>query len=535
MISPMKATTMAQKTIIEVELTAGRYHAHPWGVSQYGIGEPEWPPSPWRLLRALAAAWFNYQTNGDCPQLRDALLNTLGRSGRPILIVPPVSFHELKFFQPIVRDIAEKVENPPPGAPKTRNVTQINYPADHRHLFAIVQGARFWFIFETGLEGQEKDLLKRLLGRIRYFGRSESRAALKLLDHKIKTSDSCPLFEAKPLEAFSGTQLGDRVARQVLCPGVRQQDGSLLFKASDLWCLDGRQGARNELPRHLTDACIEARRPLPNGCEWVDYALPAEAIVHELPRRRQRQPRADEVSVKEIRFCLARCIPIPVEQTVRVARAFRDAVVRNFKRMHSGVHSTALTGCGEDGTPQPGHEHLYYLPRPFRRSKFLEKLIVRVPNGRLTASELDALLSVERIRLVPDDPHPITVVAEAVLNTLAQPLASSHKWRSLTPLVIPEHIQREHRKAEWVDWVRKTLAGIDPSLHPCIHDECKPKRETVAVHRYGLHDSGSKDIGFTRRFGYLLELEFDQPVTLPKPAFGKDAHFGLGQFEPCQV
>ncbi|HFQ89125.1 MAG TPA: type I-U CRISPR-associated protein Cas5/Cas6, partial [Desulfobulbus sp.] len=35
---------------------AGRYHATPWGrhVNEAAV---EWPPSPWRIVRALAATW----------------------------------------------------------------------------------------------------------------------------------------------------------------------------------------------------------------------------------------------------------------------------------------------------------------------------------------------------------------------------------------------------------------------------------------------------------------------------------------------
>ncbi len=36
----------------------GRYYAHPWGQNPARLTEAEWPPSPWRLLRAIAAAWF---------------------------------------------------------------------------------------------------------------------------------------------------------------------------------------------------------------------------------------------------------------------------------------------------------------------------------------------------------------------------------------------------------------------------------------------------------------------------------------------
>src|SRR5438552_10974398 len=41
---------------IAINFPAGRYHATPWG-KHVNEGVPEWPPSPWRLLRALVATW----------------------------------------------------------------------------------------------------------------------------------------------------------------------------------------------------------------------------------------------------------------------------------------------------------------------------------------------------------------------------------------------------------------------------------------------------------------------------------------------
>src|SRR5438270_4153191 len=42
--------------IFKLTFPAGRYHATPWG-RHVNEGVPEWPPSPWRLLRALVAVW----------------------------------------------------------------------------------------------------------------------------------------------------------------------------------------------------------------------------------------------------------------------------------------------------------------------------------------------------------------------------------------------------------------------------------------------------------------------------------------------
>ncbi|MHB8879537.1 MAG: type I-G CRISPR-associated protein Csb2, partial [Myxococcaceae bacterium] len=43
-------------TAVALRFPTGRYHATPWGraANEAAI---EWPPSPWRLLRALYATW----------------------------------------------------------------------------------------------------------------------------------------------------------------------------------------------------------------------------------------------------------------------------------------------------------------------------------------------------------------------------------------------------------------------------------------------------------------------------------------------
>ncbi|RME25664.1 MAG: type I-U CRISPR-associated protein Cas5/Cas6, partial [Deltaproteobacteria bacterium] len=42
--------------LVGFEFPLGRYHASPWGTHP-NEGEVEWPPSPWRLVRALYASW----------------------------------------------------------------------------------------------------------------------------------------------------------------------------------------------------------------------------------------------------------------------------------------------------------------------------------------------------------------------------------------------------------------------------------------------------------------------------------------------
>src|SRR2546430_2158182 len=62
-------------TTIAVRFPLGRYHANPWNRS-VNEGATEWPPSPWRLLRALIATWHTRWPDLQAPVF-DGLLDAL--------------------------------------------------------------------------------------------------------------------------------------------------------------------------------------------------------------------------------------------------------------------------------------------------------------------------------------------------------------------------------------------------------------------------------------------------------------------------
>ncbi|MFZ2345189.1 MAG: type I-U CRISPR-associated protein Csb2, partial [Candidatus Microthrix parvicella] len=51
---------------VQVSFPLGRYHATPWD-RHVNEGAVEWPPSPWRMVRALIAVWHDR-----CPELDQA-------------------------------------------------------------------------------------------------------------------------------------------------------------------------------------------------------------------------------------------------------------------------------------------------------------------------------------------------------------------------------------------------------------------------------------------------------------------------------
>lgn len=503
--------------VVQVTLLSGRYHAHPWGQAQHAMGGPEWPPSPWRLLRAIAACWFDAAEPPCSAEVRDGILNALGRAGAPRIWVPKASFSEIPFYQPVT--VAK---------PKGR---EINARVLHYDHFVVLAAPDVYFAFDTDLTEEQRTVLSRLLSRARYFGRAESRASAGLAEPDQQKPDG--YFEATPSGHSGGTP---KVRWNVLVTTPE-------FSAPDLWQVrepsraKGKAGPRSgaltrdtEAPPHFVEALISAKKPIPDGTRWLEYKLPQSAIVPQLPKRRISRASSPVVPAAEIHFRLFRRVPIPLLQIVLLARDFRDQAVRRYSQA-TGSHSVLLSGREEDGSVARGHRHAYYLPRPTRSSAgFLDLLVVVLPGGELGVDQevLDAVLGITR--LLRRDPYPVLVVPEEV--RAAPTTSSSATWRSLTPFLPPlQHRPRRDR----TDPVQQMVRAVEESVERTPAQTSLMDRQVVPVlsHLYDASTSSARASRhrITRRAGFVFQIEFSEPVQIP-PGIGADAHFGLGQFEP---
>lgn len=500
---------MRTVTVIEVRLLTGRYHAHVWGPSQYAMGEPEWPPSPWRLLRALASAWFSARPLVSTELARDVLIQTLGRCGFPEMWLPKTAFREILYFQPLARKRAL-----------------------HHDFFAVPSPSRFYFVFAVELSESQTALLQILLSRLRYFGRAESRASLQL----VLDLQNIPkgFYKVSPLDRAIGSGWNPR---EVLCPS-----GARNFLATDLWVIRSATGRKRKergaggapgMPAPLVDAVLNSP-PLPDGSELVQYAQPVGSIVHELPLRQiYRNAPPDIVKADTITFRLCRKIPISLTEIVPVARAFRDAAVRAYEASNNSC-SSLLSGRGSDGSVDHAHQHIYYLPEPATGKSEVTALVVRVPpDCALRQEEFDAMMAVEHIWLRPGDDYPVTVIPEKLETETS---AASTRWVSRTPFLPPHRYRPGRPDTSPVEQVLKCIersSGIEAmSARGMRGPAGVGVRTPMLAHDYvGLRGCASS-WRWSQRLAHWFTLEFDAPVTLRVP-IGADAHFGLGQFVPA--
>jgi len=495
----------------------GRYYAHPWGQNPARITEAEWPPSPWRLLRAIAAAWF--QANPGREPSRE-LIQTLELLGRelPTFILPKVSFSRAIHYQPNF------------GATAKADAALAKYKrVRHENHFVAVGDD---VIVRWKLDGADevtqavaRSLVSRVAERISYFGRAESVC-------EISTEDDLP---GDLPEAEVAMQQGEPCrqispdCRDVFCP--KPSD----FVASDLWKRRDCEASEDFARKHLVQDLINAPQPLPDGAAWYSYRMPEgwpQRWVVRHPRPPKRPRNDTRIVARYLEFSLQCRIPVPAKYVVSISELFRNAAISAHQEP-----SYSLSGHGRPEDQQIGHRHAFYLPQIDANGQKLDKLLVWCAHG-FTRSEVNALMAVGALRWAGGRFPARPVLLQMQRDLPPSPIASI--WKSVTPFVPPRF------------WYRKNVAqgrvrGPDSPENQLRQNLTENGVEATPETIYRIQVSGadwevckvhlSKQARRSksepdRRVGVFLRLEFAEPVTLPFPSFGHSSHFGLGQFAP---
>ena len=160
-------------TNISIRFLTGRAHLHHWQ-AHHSDGKVDWPPSPWRLLRALVAAAGSGLTTLPDP-IAPSLLDTDGGgdvlplsrltallcaiSAPPDIWLPRTSGGHTRHFLPIHKD--HTVKNSGSAVFDTFACISKDTPI-----------AFHWPL--VSLDQEKRDDLARILRRLTYFGRAES-------------------------------------------------------------------------------------------------------------------------------------------------------------------------------------------------------------------------------------------------------------------------------------------------------------------------------------------------------------------------
>lgn len=540
---------------IQIKLPWGRYHAHPWGQNPGRVQEAEWPPSPWRLLRALASAWFRSHAGQVPSSDMVALIETLAKE-LPEIGVGKVAFAKTVHYQPNFKHPSSSTTLATYG--KTR----------HENLFAATAQPISFSWQSTILSPQQQIILEELLEHVSYFGRADSICEASLLS----ISDETPyeIGWCKPCLDDTGKPQ-KRIAQQcrdVFCPNPTD------FKITDLWLRRKVQCGDNDTPEHLVNQMLSSDMRVDGGI-IVSYQMPdgwpqkweVRTAQTKKSSNVTRSPAEGAKVARYLRFSLQCRVPIVAKFTVPLAEMFRASAIYHLCKVHGdGANSPAITG---KDVPPDDH-NAFYLPLGHDDSQpgVITDLHVWCPMG-FTKAEMDILLRVRRLNwgngrfpvnpvliAAGDAPPPDTKLSVGMNIKL-----KSKVWQSVTPFVPPLHFYRgtiEKPKFNANAPPEKQLfdslqaAGLNKSVliervllqegsfqydwdivrthgGKAIEHSAFDGTVCAEVHKNGTDTTSGKRV---RRIGFFMRLTFDEPVSLPLPAFGQSSHFGLGLFAP---
>lgn len=463
-------------TTVAIGFPWGRYHATPWGrhVNEAAI---EFPPSPWRILRALYSTWKCRAPELDTEVVLE-LLNDLA--------VPPV-FHLPEFVEAHTRHYMPDVAHLPGIKTGTDKVID---------AFAVFErDADLFVTWPIDLSPSKREALGILAGLLPYLGRADSICGARLADpDEVPEGHMC----LKPLEA---DDIADRVLR-LLVPERPVEIGELIARTTDV---------------------RKARRLIPPGTFWQRYQAPAcfePPVVG--PRRIQQRPTA-------IRWSFASPARPSVHAGVSVADVLRRACMGRFGKLTDGGTSELLSGKQADGTPLAGHRHAHYLAFDSDGDQRIDTLLAWAPDG-FPEREVEAITGLRGLRgyehVADFRPGRTALIAVgSVAEVVPELCGPARTWESMTPFAPARFPRRRQR------WDEHTVAQVAQEIGwRGLPEPRKVELVPGGWLDFRRHRPTKERLAQARR-ATGVRLTFDLPVEGPI-ALGALSHFGLGVLAP---
>lgn len=509
------------RLILRQSFPLGRFHATPWRINPFDDPFGEWPPSPWRLVRAVCARWYQWQREiggGDHDELA-ALLHEMCNSTYAFRL--PLTAHRgfsLRQYQPAQFGWhpAEKKK----AGKRDYGTTLVQDNAWCISSDISDEVAVWWFIDGEKWTEETVVVLDACLARIVYFGRAEACTILERYTKNESVEPNCWL-KREPDTPRSVP---------VLVP------------------LD--VASREDIERTTDDPLVKSRT-VPPGAAWRYAEIPSPIALREPTLRR---PKASPTNF--IQFAVGAAVSPDPQSVARLASRFRSRVLTQFVRLRTRnrkttwatapatirAEATMLSGKDAKGVPLKGpHRHAAFLC--WIEDNAISRLMVWRPSdvpfledeqsAILRAAERDLSWTAAgpdttddwKVRLVPLDravppPPSFNGAAARVWESMTPYVPARHHLRKGKPRAnesIPLQVQRELKLQSFV--------GADTAVVELIEERVT----WVAIHVPAGVRKRRAFIG--QRPGYRVRIEFQQPVHGPI-ILGHSNHFGLGLFIP---
>lgn len=523
----------------------GRYHATPTG-HHVNEGLVEWPPSPWRLVRALIACGYTTLGWQGIPPVARRLFHALC-SALPEYRLPPAALGHSRHYMPTAA--LEK------GREKTTLVLD---------AFADVGEGQLWVRWPTELDEAETRLLEELAANLGYLGRSESWVEARVVSDNLDlpaTGMAFPHVEGtRPGRGYEQLSVSAPELPNVYTAWREQEVRSALATVAD------RTAERRPTPAQMRQQkkVQDAYPPDVLECLQLDTAWWKERRWSQAPGSRRvlywREETALEVGqpsvphssglapVEVVLFSLStasgsRSALPPIARTLPQAELLHRALISKVGGAENGkVLCAELTGRDASGRPLRGHRHAHILPMDLDNDGHLDHVLVFAPMG-LGATAQHALRSVKRTYMKGGAGELQVAVAgrgalsdlrslsgpdgspTASIMQLLGPQKGAKMWTTAMPFVPPRHLKRSGPNS------------LHGQIQAELHSRGLPSAE-VEVLRWTPDVLALRHVVRRRRApapqppvdgAFAVRLRFGDRIHGPL-CLGYASHFGLGRF-----
>jgi len=490
---------------------AGRYHATPWG-QHVNEGLVEWPPSPWRILRALIATGYSKLGWTEPPVAAVELVDALAATDPRYRLPEAVAAHTRHFV--------------PTDDPSPDKRTKI-FDAFAR----IGKTSELVVEWPADLTDRAAALLAQLVPKLSYLGRAESVVDARVLegaevrDGALAAPDGVNRPGTEPITLLAATTSGAYL--HWLADA----------RASEAPARGQKKPKRDPYPASALDALTVDVSFLqqhgwtqPPGTRRVVYYRPPLATSPARTVARIAPLRAADTALLALASDARRRDVLP---SVARGLPIAELVHRTLVRKLDDAECPELTGRAPGGSPLEGHRHASLLGLDLDGDGRLDHVLVHAPMGlgRVAQQALRSLRA-----LYARDAHLFTTLVglgkrddfARVGDRNVPEVHESSCWVSRTPFVPPRHLKTKRHSL--VEQVRAELSsrGLPALTRMDVMD-----REAIVNRGFHHFVRARREPGRAppapRFFGLYIELE--RPTRGPL-SLGYGSHFGLGLFVP---
>lgn len=497
---------------ISFTFPAGRYHATPWGqhVNEGGV---EWPPSPWRVLRALIATWHRKLDPSNWPEpTLDSLIAKLA-GGMPVYALPPATLSHTRHYMPVIEG-------------KNRKPTLIF------DAFARVSDSAQLVVAwpEVELTGDEHHLLDALVTRLGYLGRAESWVQAELL------IDWNGPINCRASEISTDISTGDSTEPVSVIASLSQENYAMrrteLLAGSHVGTFSTKElkAFQATLPERLLDAL----RLDTSDLQVVGWSAPPSARFVTYQRRYgcfTTRFHASTSSTREPSFWIRLALggkPLPrIEDAVKVAELVRSASMCEVQK--SGLEIPPVIS-GHDLPSENRHGHAFFLPEDMDHDGRIDHVVIVAAMG-LSAEVVDAISHIRRLWEAGGSTWPVLLEASGSMASVPDGyLSRARTWISVTPYLHPWFAKRGFGYVEQLERECRERGIAEPSSIEVLETVDGGRGRQLRALQF-RRIRGKRALRQPDRLGRLLRLRFADPVAGPL-ALGFGCHFGLGLFRP---